>query len=108
MSWGLPWDGESGGPGYAGQAYNVWYRDGDQRPLSEAEPWERTCPQYYARSPFYLSLWQELGDYQEGRTDLLGELSEAHLTYLRCMDAEHQAWRNYWDAKLMPDPPKKK
>lgn len=67
------------------------------------EAWERTCPQYYRRSPFFVSLWDELEDYRSGRVAVLGTLSAAHLTYLRVLESEETAWRNYWEGKLTPD-----
>lgn len=108
MLWGKPWSDDSGGEGYPGQSRYVWYMDGDKHLLDEAEPWERTCPQYHAQSPFFVSLWNELDDYSEGRIGVLGEISSAHLAYLRAMKAEHTAWLNYWEAKLMPDLPTRK
>jgi hypothetical protein len=104
-SWGVPWE-DAGGEGYAGKG-PLFFRDGDQRTKSEAEEWERTCPQYYRRSPFFCSLMDELEDYKKGRTDVLGELSSAHLTYLRVLESESEIFKNYWEAKLTPDIPKR-
>lgn len=104
-SWGVPWQ-DAGGAGHEGRG-PVYFRDGDRIRKDEAEPWQRTCPQYYRRSPFFQSLWNELEDYRKGRMSALGELSSAHLTYLRILESEQDVWTNYWEAKLAPDYAKK-
>jgi len=65
-----------------------------------------TCPQYYQRSPFVQSIQERLEDYREGRLGVLGRLSSAEIVYFRVLLDETTRWRNYWDADLIPDPPK--
>lgn len=96
---GIPWTAVMGGDGYIGQG-RIWSRDKLIRER-QATPEDRTCPQWFRRSPFYLSLLEELNDYKQGR---LGNVREtmpyAVLVYLRCLAAESDAWDAHWMAIL--------
>jgi len=68
------------------------------------EPYNRTCPQYYARSPALIGLFNDLDDYESGRMGPVDDMELAHLVYLRVLSAERKSWLRWWEDEMMPDP----
>jgi len=91
---GVPWTATAAGLGYAGEA------DADyQGPEAEDVKERRTCPQYFARSPFVRSILDDLDDYEAGRLDLR-DMGAADLFYLRVALAERRAWQSHYQHEL--------
>ena len=95
---GHPWAGGSG-EGWKEKATSV-FRPCNQDPVKEGdEPgWMRTCPQYYARSPFVLGILDDLGDYEANRLGNVFDLPGPYLVYLRVASAERKSWAAWWTA----------
>lgn len=93
---GVPWTDTARGEGYAGQ--------GTKRPEgARVEPYSRTCPQWFSRSPFVESVLEQLEDYREGRLGLIGNLPAPLLRYLRVADHEFLRAKNYWSEAAIPE-----
>ncbi len=92
-SWGVPWTLSAGGPSHKGEAIRD-YGDGDEGGATE-EPWSRTCPQWFFRSPFVQSVLEDLPDYDGGRLHRVPYLQNDYVTYLRIASAERKAWHEY-------------
>ncbi len=61
-------------------------------------PWTRTCPRYFRQSPFFLSVWEELADYEAGRWGHVEDMPNALLGYLRIASVEKKGWDLYQQA----------
>jgi hypothetical protein len=93
---GIPWTETAKGDGYQGQSTSIY------PPGADEAPYNRTCPQYYRRSPFVLSIMQDLDDYKEGRIPNIYELEAPFLTYLKVANSEMNNWKIYQDEEMMP------
>jgi hypothetical protein len=93
---GIPWSDSADGPGHAGAALASYHeparKDGGG---ADEAPYNRTCPQFYRRSPFVISVLDELEDYRAGRLGPVDDLEAPRLTYLRVAAAEHAAWERF-------------
>ena len=67
--------------------------------MSEAEKWERTCPQYFAHSVFYNSVLEYLDDYRENRLGNILDLPNSLLIYLRVANAEMKRWKHFYESE---------
>ena len=98
MTSGIPWTPSAGGEGWKGQG-RVWNRDKPIRPDQATEE-DRTCPQYFARSPMVLGLLDELADWEKGRLgNARRDIGSPHAVYLRILEGEHNLWESYWLTK---------
>lgn len=97
--YGVPWTDDAGGGGYAGTG-RIWSRDRVIR-ARDATGEDRTCPQWFRRSPFVTSVFELQQDYAAARLgNVLETLAYATLVYLRHAVAEHTAWEAHWMATL--------
>ena len=101
VSSGIPWINGKG-PGYKGQSSVVYSRDEAYKSIEKAEFFERTCPQYFRRSPFVLRILEDLDDYEAGRLGPLHYLPASYLFYLRLASIERKSWQKWWEEELMP------
>lgn len=77
----------------------MWTRD-RRIPAGEETPEDKTCPQWFATSPFVLSLLELVHDYREGRLGNVRKLPMRTMQALRIFSAEYDAWIEEWDARL--------
>lgn len=95
MTTGVPWSSNAAGPGWRGQG-RIWKRDKPIVP-SRATDVDRTCPQYFARSPLVVGLLDDLRDWKTGR---LGharrDMSAMHHRLLKMLEIEMDVWESYW------------
>ena len=87
----MPWTESAAGDGYAGQAEPL--PDG-----AKNAPWNRTCRQWFARSPFVESVLRLLRDFRENRLGVVTQLPAPLAMYLRVADAEFAKAKDYWDS----------
>lgn len=98
-SHGTPWHPWSGGESFAGRG-RVFRRD---KFISDdkAAPEDRTCPQWFVSSPFYLSLLEIFEDYKVGRLgNVRRSISQKTLQALRIREMEFNRWEAYWDSRV--------
>jgi len=92
---GIPWSGSATGAGYRGTG-RAWQRDKPIHP-SKATDVDRTCPQYFARSPMFLCLLNELADFRVGRMgNVRRDITALHHTLLSVLESEVNLWESYW------------
>jgi len=60
----------------------------------------KTCPQYFARSPFVLSVRDQLEDYRRGALGDVRDLPAHLLAYLRVLDSADTRWQRQQEATL--------
>jgi hypothetical protein len=76
------------------------HRCGIERP-QKIEDWQRTCPQYFAQSPFVTQIMDDLEDYRNNRLGDVRDFPLPLLHYLRFADREQKSWDAWWEAELM-------
>ena len=101
MTYGIPWSG-GGGAGWPGQG--VPHKRGAPERRHKVEPWERTCPVYFLRSPFVQSILSLLPDFEANRLGPIWDLPASLVEYLRLAHDERESWKNFWEAEFMPQP----
>lgn len=84
---------------FRGKSQSVYTRDKKFKSIKKAEPWERTCPQYFADSAFYNSVFNLVDDYEKNRLGNVLDLPNPLLTYLRVASAEMKRWTHFWNAE---------
>ena len=58
------------------------------------EPYSRTCPRYYAASPFVSSVMRDLRDFKRGALGDVRQLGSAHRVYLEVAEDESAKWES--------------
>lgn len=90
----MPWTPGAGGESHAGKAAY------DNPRGARTEEAQRTCPQWFLRSPFVQSVWTHLKDYREGRIGNVMRLPAPLLFYLRELDTAVNCAKEYWEGRL--------